>query len=68
MMYKIFKNGKTEDQLQDIMHYIVEDACVDVACLYLDTMETAINSGSTKFRNHAETLHSEEIRVQSNNR
>ena len=42
-MYKILRTDKAEDQLRDIMHYIAEDAGVDVALRYLDKMETAIN-------------------------
>lgn len=43
-MYKILRTDKAEDQLGDIIYYIVDDSgSVDTALKYLDKIEESIN-------------------------
>lgn len=44
MRYKILRTDKAEEQLREIIFYIVDDSGdVDIALGYLDKIETAIN-------------------------
>lgn len=43
-MYKVLRTDKAQDQLRDIIYYIVDDSgIVDTALKYLDRIEESIN-------------------------